>query len=72
MKKLAPLNKYRLALLEGEPRFYKLDAVVKYLVRHGLIEATGQQDTDGQRAEYAITHVGREVLRRSGPNADAT
>ena len=66
MKKLAPLNRYRLALLEREPRFYRPDAAVKYLARHGLIELTGQQDPDGARAEYAITEAGREALRQSG------
>ena len=72
MKKLAPLNRYRLALLEGEPRFYKPDAVVKHLVRHGLIKPTGREEAGGERAEYAITEAGREALRGSGPGGSTT
>ena len=65
MKELAPVIRYRLALLGEEPRLYKPDAAVRRLMRLGLIDLTGRQEPDGARAEYAITEAGREALRRS-------
>lgn len=65
MRKLAAGYHYRLRMLMGRPRFYKPDAVMRWLQRRALIEATGQEEADGRRVEYAITDQGRDALRQT-------
>ncbi|MHB2204915.1 hypothetical protein [Methylobacterium sp. CM6257] len=72
MKKLTPGDHYRLRMLMGRPRLYRLNAVMKRLERLGLVAATGQSASNGEYAEYAITERGRSAVREAQADAPET